>query len=106
MTHESPDGVVGFSLRPLSAIVAGGSIALLRYPEISVWSIGVFPKLYTCAKRIVRVRVKAGVGLGLGLVERPRGRPEVSTFSVVTVTMRVRLRVREGEGQSQDQREG
>ena len=43
MTHESHDGVVGFSLRPLSTIVAGASIASLRYPEISVWSIGVFP---------------------------------------------------------------
>ena len=44
MAHESPDGVVGFSLRPLSAFVAGGSIASLRYPEISVWSIGVYDK--------------------------------------------------------------
>ena len=43
MAHESPDGAVGFSLRPLSTIAAGGSIASLRYPEISVWSIGVFP---------------------------------------------------------------
>ena len=43
MTHESHDGVVGFSLRPLSTIVECGSIASLRYPEISFWFIGVFP---------------------------------------------------------------
>ena len=35
MMHESHDGVVGFSRRPLSTIVAGGSIASLRHPEIS-----------------------------------------------------------------------
>ena len=51
MTHEPHDGVVGFSLRPLStiSIVAGASIASLRYPENSVWSIGVFPKRHLVA---------------------------------------------------------
>ena len=44
MMHESHDGAVGFSLRPLPAIVEGGSISIssLRHPEISFWFNGDF----------------------------------------------------------------